>query len=522
MQPRTHRTTTASLTTRRAVGGAFFLALALAASAEADDWTNSGGNAGRNSAVQSPSPATANLRWSSARSSLISWLPVTDGTSVYTVRQPKWPYQQPNDAYVVAMDLVTGAERWAVVLPYVSGDWIPWVGGVNGGRVYCSRSGNGASVSAKLYALDAIDGHTLWSSVALQNAGSYDGMVFAPDGDPIVASFQDIWRFNAEDGTTVWHATRVGSVSGNCGGALFGNAFYVADAVAGGHAIVRYDATTGARLYQSELMPGFTIQNTPMVGPDGTVYLNRAQNNVSVDFYYAFTDTGSGFLLKWKVAGMSGAGAELGVGPGGSVYVITPGPKLARLDPSNGAVLNETAVLSGFLSARFAIDRVGRVYFSNGGAAAGRLYAYEEDLTPRWNVAVANINIGGPTLAADGTLIVSGPGTDFRAYYTPTTDAPELLSLRDDAAPFAAPNPFDRETSIRFSLPHGGPIALDLFDASGARVRRLIAGEDLTSGQHAVRWDGRADDGRQLANGVYFLRLMSSGVSTSGRVLLTR
>ncbi len=83
--------------------------------------------------------------------------------------------------------------------------------------------------------------------------------------------------------TTVWHAARVGSVSGSCGGTRMATRFYVADAVPGGHAIVRYDVATGARLYQSPTMPGFTLQNTPMVGPDGTVYLSRTQNNPAVD-----------------------------------------------------------------------------------------------------------------------------------------------------------------------------------------------------------------------------------------------
>ncbi len=498
------------------------LGLATALSAlplHAEDWTNAGANAGRNSAVQSPSPSTATSRWSGGRSSLISWSLMTDATKVYTVRQPKWPDQQPNDAFIVAMNLTDGAEQWAKVLPYVAGDWIPWIAGVRDGRVYCSRSGNGASVSAKMYALSAVDGSTLWQSADLQDSGPYDGVVFAPDGDLLVASFQDIWRINAEDGATVWHATRVGSVSGNCGGALSGNSLYVADAAVNGHVIVRYDATTGARLYQSELMPGFTIQNTPMVGPDGTVYLNRAQNNVSVDFYYAFTDNGSSFLFKWKVGGMSGAGAELGVGPDGSVYVITPGPKLTRLDPDDGAIVNQTPVLTGFLSARFAIDRTGRVFFSNGGAATGRVYSYEADLTPRWNVAVANINIGGPALASDGTLLVSGSGTDVRAYFTPTVDVPELVL--DASSLFASPNPFARDTSIRFTLPRESTVSLEVFDARGARVARVLQGEPMNAGAHAIEWDGRSNGGA-LPSGVYYARLRGGALDQTERLLLVR
>lgn len=508
---------------RRAAPTAIVL-LALATTltpSHATDWTNSGANAGRNSAVDVVGPSSASVRWAGARSSLIAWLPVTDATSLYTVRQPKWPDQQPNDAFIVAHDLVSGVERWARVLPYNTGDWIPWVGGVNGGRVYCSRSGNGASISAKLFALDVADGHTLWESTVLQDMGSYDGLVFAADGDPVVASFQDIWRFNAEDGALVWHSTRVGSVSGNCGGAVHGNALYVADAAAGGHVMVKYDLTTGARLYQSPLMPGFTIQNTPMVGPDGTVYLNRAQSNVTVDFYYAFTDTGSGFVEKWHVGGMSGAGAELGVGPDGSVYVITPGPRISRLDPNDGSVMHQTAILSGFSTARFAIDGLGRVFFSNGAFATGRLYSFEADLTPRWDVAVTNINIGGPTLAVDGTLIACGVGTDLRAFYTPSADVPALATrLGFDLLP-AFPNPFTGDTELRLVTERPADLHMDVIDANGRIVRRLLD-HSMLAGESRTRWDGMSDDGRRVAAGAYFVRLTDGRGTATRRVVLLR
>ncbi|MEW6742932.1 MAG: PQQ-binding-like beta-propeller repeat protein [Planctomycetota bacterium] len=399
---------------------ATFLSLHLvASSALAGDWTNSGGNEGRNGLTDEIGPPTPTRAWSGGRSSLIAWHPVTEGRRTFMVRQPRWPYEQPHDAYVVAMDLITGQELWAVELPYRTGDWIPWIAGVAGGKVYSSRSGNGASVSAPMYALNAEDGQVVWVSADETDAGAYDGVVFAPDGDLLVASFMDIWRLDSDTGITVWHNTRLGSVSGTCGGARFEDAFYVADAAPGGHVLVRYDVETGARLYESPVMTGFTIQNTPMTGPDGTVYLNRAQVNPAVDFYYAFADDGTQFIEKWRLAGNGGAAAEFGIGPDGSVYVITPGPRLARVDPDTGTVLAETAVLGGFSKARIAIDVYGTVYLSNGAFSTGRLYAYSRYLTPLWDVADANINIGGPSLGEFGTLVVCGVGTDVRAYRLP-------------------------------------------------------------------------------------------------------
>ena len=492
----------------------------LASAAVGADWTNSGGDAGRNGLSPEVGPTSANLAWSGARSSLIAWLPVTEGDRVFTVRQAKWPDQQPNDAYVVAMNIQTGAELWAVVLPYNTGDWTPWVGGVSNGRVYASRSGNGASVRARLYALDANDGHTLWVSNVLQDAGPYDGVVFAPDGDPIVASFHDIWRFNAEDGTTVWHATRTGSVSGSCGGALFGNAFYVADAVSGGHTIIRFDATTGARMYQSPTMSGFTLQNTPMVGPDGTVYLSRTQNNPAVDYYYAFTDTGTALVEKWHIPSYNGAFGEFGVGPDGSLYFVIPGPRLARIDPATGGVIHQTAVLSGFTAAHVAVDADGKVFCSNSAFATGRLYSYNADLSSRWDVAVQNINIGGPSLGRYGTLVVCGVGTDMRAYRT-TNPAEVAEVIVPETTLFATPNPFTDQTSIHYRFGVTGPARLEIFDATGARVRRIDV-DALPAGDGSIVWDGHNDGGAPVASGTYFYRLEAVGSTGSGKVLLTR
>jgi len=388
----------------------------------AADWPNAGGNAGRNGLSTELGPTAAQILWSGGRPSIIAWQPVTEGNRLFMVRQTGFPPGgEPNGSPVVAMNLETGAELYTINVPFATGDWTTWIAGVRDGRVYASRAGNGASVSAPMYAYDVTNGAYLWTSEDEIDAGAYDGVVFAPDGDLIVASFQDIWRINASDGTTQWHATRTASVSGNCGGAATEDALYVVDTVAGGQAIVKYDLATGQELYTGSLMPGFLMQNTPMVGPDGTIYVSRVQNNTTVDFFYAMTDTGSAIVPKWHVAAAYTAGSEFGVGPDGSVYMLRPGFEFVRLDPDDGTVIDTAGVLSGFSKPRMAIDAAGRVYLSNGAFATGRLYAFEADLTPIWDVAVTNINIGGPILAQNGTLVVCGVGNDVRAYRTPVT-----------------------------------------------------------------------------------------------------
>jgi hypothetical protein len=382
----------------------------------ADDWHNAGGNAGRHGFNRNLGPTAPDLLWSGGESSLIAWQPVIEGTRAFMVRQLGWASQEPNASPVIAMDTHTGTELWRVDIPFEPGDWTTWVVGVHGGQVYACRGGNGATSAAPIYALDVATSSVRWTSEDEVDAGGYDGCVFAPNGDLVVGSFSDIWRIRASDGTTAWHATRTGSVSSTCGAVIHEDAVYIADATAGGHVIKRYDLATGIYQYQSDLMPGFTIQNQPMAGPDGTIYLSRTQNNAAVDFIYAFADTGFGFELKWSIPAAWSTTSEFGVGPDGSVYMLVPGPELARIDPKDGSIINTTGVLPGFSKPRIAIDALGRVYLGNGAFSSGRLYAYDAALTELWSVPVTNINIGGPALGPFGTLLVCGVGTDVRVY----------------------------------------------------------------------------------------------------------
>jgi len=69
-----------------------------------------------------------------------------------------------------------------------------------------------------------------------------------------------------------------------------------------------------------------------------------------------------------------------------------------------------------------------------------------------------------------------------------------------------APNPFNPETQIRFSLSRPGRCALRVFDAQGRMLRVLQAGPQA-AGEQRVSWDGRDDEGRELPSGIYLYQL---------------
>ncbi len=66
------------------------------------------------------------------------------------------------------------------------------------------------------------------------------------------------------------------------------------------------------------------------------------------------------------------------------------------------------------------------------------------------------------------------------------------------------PNPFNPSTDVFFEI--GGDrrteAMVDVYDVSGEKIRTLYRGA-LDPGTHTLHWDGRTDDGRATASGVY-------------------
>lgn len=395
--------------------------------ANADDWSNLGGNAARCGLVAVNGPITATQRWSGAPTSLIAWTPIVEGNRVFAVRQltaTAPPTGTPTESPVYALDLSTGAVLWVFHCPFVPGDWTTVVYGAKDGRVFVGRGGNGGSASAPVYCLDAATGRVLWISSQEVATGAYDGIVFADDGDPIFAWHLWVLRIDAATGATVWSTGRSCSVSGDCGPARVGDSLYLDEVGPGGQKLSRLDIESGARLYQSQVMDGFVSQNTPLCAPQTTgsgrlVFYPRTQANPSVDFLYAFRDTGRSFELLWTAPALAGAGSQHAVTPDGGVVMVGFSGRLEVRDQLNGILRHQTSasVTAPINQSHIAVDRLGRIYYGNGGFP-GTVTAFNPNLTVRWSLAVPNLNQGGPVIAADGTMLVAGTGGDFRALWT--------------------------------------------------------------------------------------------------------
>jgi probable HAF family extracellular repeat protein len=83
------------------------------------------------------------------------------------------------------------------------------------------------------------------------------------------------------------------------------------------------------------------------------------------------------------------------------------------------------------------------------------------------------------------------------------------------------PNPCERETALRFSLPQAGRVRLDVLDLSG-RVVAPLRDAWLPAGDHSVAWDGRDREGHRVRSGVYFARLAEGTRSATKKLIVSR
>ncbi len=88
------------------------------------------------------------------------------------------------------------------------------------------------------------------------------------------------------------------------------------------------------------------------------------------------------------------------------------------------------------------------------------------------------------------------------------------------------PNPFNPTTTIRVVFGGGDPsmlrnIDMKVYRVDGSLVRSLYRGQ-MRGNECAIVWDGRDNNGQDVASGAYFYRLVSGSSTVSGKMMLLR
>jgi hypothetical protein len=116
-------------------------------------------------------------------------------------------------------------------------------------------------------------------------------------------------------------------------------------------------------------------------------------------------------------------------------------------------------------------------------------------------------------------------GAKFNCIYTASHACPDTEETTVEPVGFKLyqnhPNPFNRETKIRFMLERPAFVTLDIYNLLGRKVRTLIS-QHLDEGDTAVSWEGKDDSGKDACSGIYFYRIKVGNSSQTNRLLLLK
>jgi hypothetical protein len=83
------------------------------------------------------------------------------------------------------------------------------------------------------------------------------------------------------------------------------------------------------------------------------------------------------------------------------------------------------------------------------------------------------------------------------------------------------PNPFEKQTTIKFSVPSSGMVNIKIFDINGQLVNQIIS-TVVIPGKHEVVWDATNTNGSLLKSGFYFYTITFGDQSVTEKMILLR
>ncbi len=142
----------------------------------------------------------------------------------------------------------------------------------------------------------------------------------------------------------------------------------------------------------------------------------------------------------------------------------------------------------------------------------GTEYIYEYEYIPATTYKFYITTVNQQEMESDASGIVEYLTVDADGNLIPT-----ITKLNGNY-----PNPFNPTTTISFSVAQTSSfVNVDIFNIKGQKVKQLV-NEVLPAGKHIAVWNGKDDNGKQAATGIYFYKMKSGDYQKSRKMLLLK
>ena len=128
----------------------------------------------------------------------------------------------------------------------------------------------------------------------------------------------------------------------------------------------------------------------------------------------------------------------------------------------------------------------------------------------------SRINMGRYGGTAEYTSVSSDGESSTKPTVLKTEDVPLVFSLSQNA-----PNPFNPETIISYSLPQSEQVKLVIYNVLGQEIRTLV-NAFKPAGRYRVVWNSKDDFGRSVSSGVYFYQITAGKFTNTRKMLILK
>jgi DNA-binding beta-propeller fold protein YncE len=145
---------------------------------------------------------------------------------------------------------------------------------------------------------------------------------------------------------------------------------------------------------------------------------------------------------------------------------------------------------------------VSEANFENGVFSTPRGIAFSNDGTKAYIVC---FNTGLLEYKLKGTTNVNEPKA-----------IPETFTLSQNY-----PNPFNPSTNFSYSVPSNSDVKIAVYDLFGREIKTLV-NEAKAAGEYSVTWNGRDNNNKQVATGVYFYNMKAGNFTKTMKMMLMK